>query len=256
MSEGLPEGLVRVRAGDQARKADLARLLGGEETPSFLFTAGHGVGFPAGDPVQSVRQGALLCQDWPGPRAARGAKLPEDYYFSAEDLSDAAGVKGLVTFHFGCYSAGTPRRDSFPFLRNAPPRALAPHDFPARLPQRLLAHPRGGALAVVGHIDQTFQSSFLWHRAGSQLQTFESVLRSLLDGVPVGAAMEAFGYRLGELAADLAAGLGPEGGDLKPGSPDWTALWLAHHDTRSYVLMGDPAVRLPPQAGTRREVDG
>ncbi len=241
-----PPGTVRVRVGEEARKADLARLLGGDETPSFLFTAGHGVGFPASDPLlQSSRQGALLCQDWPGPRAARGTKLPEEYYFSAEDLSETAGVRGLVTFHFACYSAGTPSMDSFPFLRGGTPRAIAARDFVAGLPQRLLAHPRGGALAVVGHVDQTFQSSFLWQGAGSQLQTFESAFRSLLAGVPVGAVLEAFGQRLGEIAADLSGGAGPGGTGLQTGSPEWTGLWLAHHDTRSYVLLGDPAVRLP-----------
>jgi hypothetical protein len=249
-----PDGRVRVRVADQARKADLERLLGGDETPSFLFTAGHGVGFPQSDLLQPVRQGALLCQDWPGPRAAGGGKLPEDYYFSAEDVADSAAVKGLITFLFACYSAGTPRLDSYPFLFGGAPRAIAAHDFSARLPQRLLAHPRGSALAVVGHVDQTFQSSFLWQGAGSQLQTFESAFRSLLAGVPVGAALEAYGQRLGEIAADLSGGSGLSGNGLEPGTPEWTALWLAHHDTRSYVLLGDPAVRLP--AGARGEARG
>src|SRR5262249_50008644 len=57
--------------GDGAKKGALADVLGGGKTPGLLFTATHGVGFPEGDQRQLRHQGALLCQDWPGPSCKR-----------------------------------------------------------------------------------------------------------------------------------------------------------------------------------------
>src|SRR5947199_4039412 len=90
----------------EASRGRLRALL--EEAPAFLFAACHGLGFAAGDPDQRDRQGALVCQDWPGPGPGG---IDREQYFAAEDVGDHADVHGLVAFCFACFGAGTPRWD-------------------------------------------------------------------------------------------------------------------------------------------------
>jgi hypothetical protein len=125
-----------------------------------------------------------------------------------------------------------------------PPRALAPEAFVARLPQKLLGHPGGGALAVIGHVERTWAYSFLGKRSLSQLEAFENTLRLLMDGYPVGAAMESFNQRYGEISADLTLMIQRMGYGEKLSQEDLAGLWTANNDARNYAVMGDPAVRL------------
>ena len=94
---------------EDATKARLGRLLGGDETPALLFTASHGMEFLPEDRRQPGHQGALLCRDWPGPlRWPAGQPIPPEHYFSADDVPEAADLRGLIAFHFACYGGGHP----------------------------------------------------------------------------------------------------------------------------------------------------
>lgn len=234
-----------------------------KDAPALLFTASHGAGFDLGEPRQMKHQGALVCQDWGGPVAMKDQPVPQTMYYAMDDVMSDAQVHGMISFHFACFGAGTPRNDEFAFLRqgvkgNLEAIQIAPSSFVARLPRALLAHPKGSALAVVGHVDRAWGSSFLWDSTVEQLSTFESALKRLFEGYPVGAAMEYFNERYAELAASLAGELeNLKKPYLKVNANEFASLWTAHNDARGYALLGDPAVRLQfnPVANTAPQME-
>lgn len=231
---------------DQATKSQLAQILAGSQTPAFLFTGSHGMSYPLGSPNQVPHQGALLCQDYPGPTAWRGkGAIPQDFFFSGDDLSSDSGVLGLIAFFFACYGAGTPLNDEFSKQAFKQRTAIAAQPFIAHLPKNLLSHPRGGALAVIGHIERAWGYSFLWPKAGAQTTVFESMMRRLFDGHPVGSALEYFNERYAELSTVLNDELEDAEFGKKTDPYELAGLWTANNDARDYTIVGDPAVRLP-----------
>lgn len=219
------------------------------DPPTLLFSATHGMGFPCGDPGQRERQGALLCQDWPGP----GNPIAREHYLAAEDLPAGADLRGMIAVLFACYGGGTPQRDEFArrALGEAHAKELTPSPMIARLPQRMLAHPPGGALAVVAHVDRAWGSTFLWIDAQGKSQTqkhldvFESMIDSLLAGKRLGYAMEAFNLRYAELAADLSERIEQiQLYESKYEESELAHMWIYNNDARNYAVIGDPAVCL------------
>jgi hypothetical protein len=185
-------------------------------------------------------QGALICQDWPGPY---GGGIRREHYLAAEDIGDNASLLGMINFHFACYGAGTPFNDEFYKLYNKTRAPIAPYAFLARLPRRLLSHPKGGALAVIGHIERAWTHSFKWSTSQEQTTDFSEVLYQLMDGYPVGFAMEAINTRYASISAQLSHELQEH--EFTPRKPEVLAdLWTGNNDARGYAIVGDPAVTL------------
>lgn len=218
-------------------KAELARLLGGkDQTPALLFTASHGLVCSPDDVAQQRReQGALISQSW-----VRGTPLSCDDYFTAEDV-DGANLLGLVAMFFACFGVGTPQYDYFTGP-TAAREQIAARGFTSALPQRML---RQGALAVIGHVDRAWGHSFISPGSNVEIDAFATAMRKLLNGDPVGLATDpSFNLKYADMTAvlsDVLKNIKYDPVDDK----ELVKLWTANNDARSYVVLGDPAVRIP-----------
>jgi hypothetical protein len=224
--------------GADANKDRLRTLLGGMDTPGIVFTATHGMEFRADDPLQAAGQGALICGDWRGPNT--GAITP-DMYFAGSDVE--GDLNGLIAFHFACFSAGTPPLDDFSHTR----QQIAPAAFVAALPTQML---KRGALAAIGHVERAWGTSFQWAGlAESQVGAFENTLQLMIEGKPVGHAMQQMNQRYLTLSAALQALRYDLDGEFsnprlqKDLEDQFAYTWTANNDARGYVIVGDPAVR-------------
>lgn len=244
VSADKPDWAVKHLPPEQATKAQLTSLLSGKDMPALLFAATHGLSFPNGDPHQLKHQGALVCQDYPGPKAWKGA-VSEDHYFSGDDIASTTNLAGMLAFFFACYGCGTPRQDEFAHLVGE--RAeIAPYAFLASLPRKMLLQ---GALAVLGHVERAWGTSFMWGNSASQITVFTSTLKRLMEDHPVGSATEYFNGRYAEMSSELTDYI--QQYDFNPEDMDQEKvadLWTANNDARGYIVIGDPAVRMPVRA--------
>jgi hypothetical protein len=226
---------------EDATKERLLALLSGREpggVPAFLFTGSHGVKFKIDNPQQREKQGALLCQEWPG----FGGVAPE-HLFTAADVPSDAPVHGLIHFLFACYGGGCPTEDNFGLAAAEPPRTLVPRPIVARLPQRLLAR---GALASLAHVDRAWAYSFQNSRSTPQVQEMRDVMVRILQGQRIGQATDSFNMRWAVLSAELqeSQNLRASFSEQLVSNAQLANRYVARNDARNYVVLGDPAVRL------------
>ncbi len=99
---------------------------------------------------------------------------------------------------------------------------------------------------MVGHVERAWGYSFLSPGVGAQTGTFESTLLQLFSGDPVGWATESINMRYADLATALTIILEELDYDPNYINPyDLAQKWTEHNDSRGYVVIGDPAVRIP-----------
>jgi hypothetical protein len=229
---------------DDCKRSLLECLLGkGKEAPALLFTATHGVGFDYNDPKQEKMQlpfqGGLVCQD----RKYMIGQVKREEYLAAEDISDDFRLHGLIAFHFACYGLGTPQYDYFTRIEKKKPERIAKSEFIAALPRRLLSHPKGGALAVIGHIDRAWTYSIQWTRNDDHTGVFKDTMLRLMAGERVGLALDQFNMRFAQIAVELNEMLN-RANMKRPDPSDLLDKWMTNNDARGYALLGDPAVHL------------
>ncbi len=229
----------RVLLGDDATCANLERVLSGADEggpATLLVTATHGLGLPCGHPRQLRQQGALVCQDWPG-----FGTINREHWFAAEDLPEQAQVAGMIAVCVNSYSVGCPQTDPFLAVVSQAPPAIAPYAFVTQLPQHLLTR---GALAVLGYVDRAWHIN-AYPGLGTKAEAFGEALTQVLAGKRLGFATDSLNLRQAVLATRLTNELESAafGKQLVPTSV--AALWIARNDASAYMLIGDPAVRLP-----------
>lgn len=228
-----------------------------DPTPTMLFSVSHGAGAPRGGwksfEEQRDRQGAMSF--------GREGKL------AGGDIGDAPFLPGGIWFMLACYGAGTPDNSAYrhwleklksigqfggnaqSVLASLPTGDLPP--FIARLPQRVLANPNG-PLAVMGHIDLAWTYSFEERDSGKKPVTrpgkFMDLVRSALRGDRAGICFRnlvRFITHANKELSDLYDLAEREGDAHTADKARLGHLWMLRQDMEGYVLLGDPAVRIP-----------
>jgi hypothetical protein len=255
--------VAEIRATGTAQPApeELMRAVAGAgDRPAVLFTLGHGAGAPrAGWPSttrQRCEQGALSF--------GRGGLL------SGRDLAGRTFLAGGMWVALACFGAGTPDssdylhwlqllgrdghvRDDLGHVRDSLARE---RPFVAGLPKAALASP-DGPLAFIGHVDLAWAYSFLEldDRPMPRPGRLMGVIQSLLHGDRAGVALRYLTRFFAEVNTELTA---LDDGHTRAGRSALGArerlrrghLWMLRQDLAGWMLLGDPAVRLPLAGAT------
>jgi hypothetical protein len=227
--------------------------------PAVLLSVSHGQGPPrrgwSSAAEQRRRQGAI--------------SLGADGAVTGDDLAGQRFLPGGVWLLFACYGAGTPATSVYQpwlerlrelgqygdrldgLLRGLPRPGERP--FIAGLPRAVLASP-DGPLAVIGHVDLAWSYSFeeLDGSSGprNRVRRFTSLLAYALRRDRAGVAFRELASCAIAADTELLA-LYARQAVLAAAAPDPAFasrlghLWMLRHDLLGYLLLGDPAARLP-----------
>ncbi len=88
-----------------------------------------------------------------------------------------------------------------------------------------------------------------------QITAFQSTMDRLLMGHPIGHAIEYFNERYAALSSELTSTLERQSRSSNADPYELAQLWTANNDARGYIVIGDPAVRLPVAKSTQEAAD-
>lgn len=227
-----------------------------EAEAGVLFSLSHGLGAPSDGWSDAARMYRLQ-----GAMSFGG-----DGWLEGRDVSGGAFVRGGLWFMFACFGAGTPSDSAYhqwlkllaeegessaaevaSVLESLPAR-VGGRPFVAQLPKRALANP-DGPLGFVGHIDLAWSYSF--QRLDQQVRArpgkFAELVKYAARTDRFGIAFDALYHglvdvdnQLNEVQRVLQRGEQP-----RLSRADRGHLWMLRQDLMGYVLLGDPAARLP-----------
>jgi hypothetical protein len=262
--EGFPVG--EVQDLPPVDGADAFLSTGARAAPAVMLSVSHGIGSPSEGWKDAAEQRALqgsLLVTAPRPHVTVAEAL-----VTAEKMATASFLPGGFWFCLACFSAGTPERSAFyawltnlrrlreyrdsvdRVLKSLP--AAGERPFLAAMPAAALANPKG-PLAVVGHVDLAWTYAFAdptnpgESRAATIFSSLQAVARGSRAGVALDALMRSYREVTDELVADY---------DAEKDAEVWSRprrvdparrahAFMLRNDLRGYVLLGDPAARLP-----------
>lgn len=262
------EASEEARAKGQFPAADLRELAaetvdellaaGCAERPSVLLSVSHGLGPPRrgfrSEEEQQMRQGALI--------------VDREEVLDAERLLGQRFLPGGMWFFLACFGGGTPSASAYHtwlaelakgeayggkvenVFKSLPQAGQRP--FVAAMPQAALRNP-AGPLGVIGHLDLAWTYGFSGAKSLSESRKSRvlAALQALVRGARAGVALNTLLRFYRETNDALMTSYQLEADARAGGRPDPTDrverghLWMLRNDLRGYVLLGDPAARLP-----------
>ena len=252
-------GELRVTGSERPSPAELWAAAA-VDRPGVLLSLGHGVGVPRGAATRDAAR----------QRREQGAlSFGSGGVMTGADVAGRGILPGGVWLAVACFAAGTAETSDYRHwldtLRRTGHAAsdiehvldTLAHDRPfvAALPKAALADP-SGPLAFVGHVDLAWVYSFfdLDDRPRRRPDRLIGVMQALLNGHRAGVAVRKLTRFFAEVNTELtalenahtAAGAAPldDRASTRRGH-----LWMLRQDLAGYVLLGDPAVRLPIRDG-------
>jgi hypothetical protein len=236
----LAERAVDTLAGESATKQRLAEAIRRGPTPDLLVTITQSLVFPPAHTRQRTQQGCLLCA--PAATNTVGTGL-SDRAWSSSDIEDDDDLRGLISLHVGSFCAGTERLDSLAVQMFKEQLLLAPEPFISALAQRQLGHSRP-SLAVIGQTDRLTlcgPADTRWVALGLFVRDF---VNRVLRGSTVGHALMTGSKIWAQAATDLALKLEDAALGATVDHAGIASAWVNKQAFGSFILLGDPAVRL------------